>query len=229
MKSPIHEKMMAAYELLGQGSISVAALENVRTLVKGIHPGIDEKLSVCSKTLDTLLKIQGADVITLSAEQLPEETDKQKKRKKMILFFIHSLKDLQSEIKRVDTEMSIQQDASWRAGRILKFAKGPFGLITLAAIVIVIGMSLTGHTNKTNVTTPTIPSLSPKPTIQVISYQGKQLPLSQLFIGHGPDCDSPHYHAITGKVTAIDGTVVVDPEGCGFGKVADTQVTTITK
>ncbi len=62
--------------------------------------------------------------------------------------------------------------------------------------------------------------------IQVILFGDKQIPLSELHIGqaHIPHCDSPHYHAITGRVTALDGTVLQDPGDCGFGKVKDVKI-----
>lgn len=230
MSSDIHKRMMAAYDLLGQDSLSFAGFENLRTLIKGIHPNLDTKLEICAKAFHSVEKLQAGDIITLSAEHLPEKSEKEKKRKKALLFFINCIKDLRSEINRVESEMNSSQnnttDNVLRAGRIIKFAKGPFGLVTLAAFVIVVVVPFLGHKTASLSNQQITPSSS-KNQIQVITYQNKQLPLSQLFIGHGADCDSPHYHATAGKVTATDGTIVVDPEGCGFGKVADVKVTSI--
>ena len=226
-----HQKMKAASDLLGQDMLSIAAFENVRALIKGLHPVLDGKLEAASKALHTLEKLQTGDIITLSAEHLPEESEKQKKRKKALIFFINCVKDLRSEVQRLETELNSSPknttDSVLRVGRIVKFAKGPFGLVTLAALVIVIALPFLGHrpAASSRQATPTFA----KNQLQVITYQGKQLPLSQLYVGHGPDCDSPHYHATTGKVTALDGSVVVDPEGCGFGKVGETKITTITQ
>lgn len=230
MQQDARDRIDSAFQLLTGMEMSVSTFEHIRILMKGIHPGIDKKLEVCSKALDTLQKLQSGDVISLSAERLPEETEKQKKRKKAVLFFISSLKDLKSEIKRVDTEIASSQNSAWKLGRIIKFAKGPFGLVTLGAVIIVVAVPFFTHkTSSTKQTKPTTTPVVSKTMIQVIAYRGKDLPLTQLFIGHGADCDSPHYHAITGKVIATDGTIVVDPEGCGFGKVADIQVSTISK
>ena len=220
-----NERINAALQLLTGSELSISTFESIRKLIKGLHPELDKKLQVCSEALDKLQKIENADILTLSAEHLPEETEKQKKRKKALIFFIESIKDLKSEIKRVQGEFGSQsttssQLMSW--GRIIKFAKGPVGLVTLAAIIVVVVMPKS-HTQSAT------PASSPKQAVQIITYQGKQLPLTGLYVGHGPDCDSPHYHATGGKVTALDGSVVLDPEGCGFGKVADTQVTTIQK
>ncbi len=225
-----HKKMMAVYDLLSQGSISVAAFESVRTLVKGLHPGIDKKLEIASKALDVLQKIQAGDVISLTSEHLPEETDQQKKRKKALLFFIHTIKDVQSEIQRVDNTFAKNQENITTAGQLLKYAKGPFGLITLAALVIVIGIQLFNHkTASVNNNQQIISPTGIQKMIQIISYNGKQLPLSGLYIGYGADCDSPHYHATGEQVTALDGTIVKDPGGCGFGRVKDVQVTTVQR
>src|SRR5260221_14717372 len=104
--SDTHQKMMSAYQLLQQDILSVGTFENVRTILKGIHPGIDEKLEQCSQALSKLQKIQSGDIITLSAEAIPEDTEENKKRKKALLFFINSLKDLKSEIQRIDSEFA---------------------------------------------------------------------------------------------------------------------------
>jgi hypothetical protein len=65
--------------------------------------------------------------------------------------------------------------------------------------------------------------------IKVIVVNGKKVPLEQVHVGKGPECDSeqnqlPHYHANAGSVTALDGTVTPDPGGCGYGKVRDVPV-----
>jgi hypothetical protein len=66
---------------------------------------------------------------------------------------------------------------------------------------------------------------SPHPamqTVAAIEYQGRQIPLTELHVGTGPDCDAPHYHAKIGVVTTIDGTKIPDPESCGYGRLKDT-------
>lgn len=232
--SDSNQKLNSALQLLSGADISVSSFANILTLIKGIHPEIDKKLAVCSQALDKVQKLQSGDIISLSAESLPEETEEEKKRKKILLFFINSIKDLQSEIKRVKTEMSQtnssgQSVMSW--GRIIKFAKGPFGLVTALALVIVgISLLLANHKQGARPSQPVKTSaVQSGKKIQVIAYQGKQLPLSGLYIGYGPDCDSPHYHATNGQVSALDGTVIRDPEGCGFGKVKDVQVIEVTE
>lgn len=68
-----------------------------------------------------------------------------------------------------------------------------------------------------------------KETIKVITYKGKMIPLSELHVGKGDHCDSvaqsyPHYHTNNGSAKAVDGTLVPDNDGCGFGKVKDVPV-----
>lgn len=221
-----HKKMLSAYNLLAQDAISLSSFGHISTLLKGIHPDIDEKLAICEKAVSNLQKVLDGDMVTLSVEHLPEKDEKQKKRKKLLLFFINSLKDLQSEIQRITAEFSNSSSPSqniWHAGKIIKFAKGPFGIVTGIALVIV-GISLFFHPQKNLTSQPKNPATR---TIQVIIFQQKQIPLNQLYVGTGSDCDSPHYHATTGVVTALDGTKITDPEGCGFGKLKDTQVLTV--
>lgn len=236
-----HEKMMSAYQLLQTDSISLATFEHIRTLIKGFHPELDKKLEMCSQALDKLQKIESGDVISLSVEVLPEDTEEKKKRKKALLFFISSVRNLKSEIKRIDTEFTKANErgntlkdhlSAW--GRIIGFAKGPFGIATLIALLVTGFILLRSH--KTQHSLPGSPQavLSPMQgvnnfkKIQIINYNGKQIPLDQLYIGHGTDCDSPHYHAITGSVTTLDGTLVPDPENCGYGKLKDVHVLEVT-
>lgn len=223
-----HKKMLSAYQLLRDGTISVSTFEHIRTIVKGIHPEIDKKMEICSHAFDKLQKIQSADFITLSAEGLPEDTEDKKKRKQALLFFISSLKDLRNEIKRIDTEFAQtnnnensaqNQLTAW--GRIIHLAKGPLGILTLIALVV-FGFSLMQRPQ-----TQSASPVSPKTVVQIINYQEKQVPLSQLHIApaHIPNCDSPHYHANAGSVKALDETVIADPENCGYGKLKDVKIT----
>ncbi len=73
-----------------------------------------------------------------------------------------------------------------------------------------------------------------KEKIKVIVVRGKKVPLSQVHVGKGPECDSeanqiPHYHANLSSVTALDGTVIPDPGGCGYGKVQQVPVEEVEK
>ena len=135
-----HKRMMAAYALLAESTTTREKFNHISTLIRGIHPHVDTALEKSHEALSTLDTIQEGDVITLSAERLPESTEEEKKRKKMLLLFIKSWKDLQSEIGRVSAEMNnpqanAQQGSRW--WRIVKKAKGPLGVITVIAVGIV--------------------------------------------------------------------------------------------
>src|SRR5260221_7276345 len=176
------EKLNAAYELLQGPILSYGTFHHIHTLVKGLHPEVDKKLEIASKAFIVLQKLQEGDVITLSTEHLPETTESQKKRKKALLFFITHIKDLQNEIKRVSAEMSqpsnSASDTAWHVGRIIKYAKGPVGLITIAALIIV-GVALLLHKSQPKTDQTVHPTGK---SIQVITYKGKQIPLTQFFI-----------------------------------------------
>ncbi len=61
--------------------------------------------------------------------------------------------------------------------------------------------------------------------IEVIEYNGKYLPTSQLIIEDEIGCGAEHWHAASGVVTATDGSKVSDPgPQCGYGKVKDKPV-----
>ncbi|MSU60480.1 MAG: hypothetical protein EXS52_01005 [Candidatus Staskawiczbacteria bacterium] len=67
--------------------------------------------------------------------------------------------------------------------------------------------------------------------IDVIEYNGKFLPVSQLIVENEKGCDGgmEHWHASQGLVTATDGTKVSDPgPQCGYGKTKDRPVIQVT-
>lgn len=235
MSFDTHKKMMSVYSLLEERTISISAFEHIHTILKGIHPKLDQKLEICSKALNKLQKLQKGDVVTLYAEGLPDDTEEKRKRKRTLLFFISSLKNLKSEIKRIDEEFQKNNDHSFKNqadswSRIIGSAKGPFGIITLIALVIV-AVSLLQRNNKMQNNPPATqevivsPSTNPAlPKLKIIMYNGKQIPRDQLYVGSGLECDGPHYHATTGMVQALDQTTITDPGGCGYGKTKDVQV-----
>ena len=127
-----------------EDSTTFEKFERVRTLIQGINPAIDKALTSCSTAIGKLKKLQEGEVIELTLEALPEETDKEKRRKKAILLLLSSWRNLRSEVKRVmalygsgkaDGKMTAQEHAGTLA-KIFAFAKGPFGLVTVAAALI---------------------------------------------------------------------------------------------
>lgn len=145
------EKIDAALQLLLDTNTSAAKFEKIRILIKGINPGIDKALESCSKGIKTLKRLQAGDVIELTATNLPEGTGKQKKRKKVLLLLISSWKNLKGEVARIQKLINEQnadgkvtsQENMATIGKIAATSKGPFGLITaLAVIVVGVGAAL---------------------------------------------------------------------------------------
>lgn len=140
-----HKRLLAAQKILEQDTTTRAKFESIRTLIKGLNPTIDKSLAECSKALKTVDKIQQGQVIQLTVEKLPEDTEQNKKRKKALLLLLRHWKQLTSEVIRLQKELShqsesqtqtkVQQASSW--GRILHFAKGPLGIITILAAAAV--------------------------------------------------------------------------------------------
>lgn len=246
------EKINEVILLMSFDSTSFAKVEKVLSLMHGVDPRLDMKLDTVSRALFALKNIQEGDVVELVAENLPEGSESEKKKKKALLFFIKSWRELREEVERVKVELdsvknqSLDQQAASFA-KIATFAKGPFGIVTVVAIILVGGFALVrGKTSQSQlpstqpaaaVSTPT-PTVSPtltkspssKAKTKVITFNGKKIPLDQLEVRTGPDCtnsptEAAHYHAANGQyVIATDGTKINDPGACAFGKVDETQI-----
>lgn len=155
------DRITAASKLLFDESTTQEKFEAICKLLKGINPGLDKKLDVCQKAISAVEKVQKGDLIELSAEVLPENTKEEKKRKRALLDFIRLWKGLQSEVERIKSELEPLQkkDASSQekissASRIIGAAKGAFGFITIAAIIIVASQIL--MTRQENVQPPVV-------------------------------------------------------------------------
>lgn len=231
-------KIVALFRILSEESTSFEKLENALFLVHGIDPRIEAVLSKTERSLSELRSVWDGDMLSLSAEFLPEETEKDKKRKKKLLFLIADIHNLEKELDRVsksfkESNHSTKSNISI-VSKLFYSAKGPFGLITLAAVIIVIGgLIFKGGISKQNsylgaLPTPSTQSANSK--IKAIQFNGKLIPLSSLANRSGPDCYSgyyqvAHYHALDHTAAiALDGSSVADPGGCGFGKVSEVAV-----
>lgn len=229
----VRKRVWAAYNLLQEDTTNKERLDSVAALLKGVNPKIDRLLSFTSKAYSDIEKIQKGEVIDLTAKYLPEKTEEEKKRKRVLLYFIKTWKQLKGEVERVKAEFEKTKDNSQyknvqTAGRIISQAKGPFGIVTLVAVVLVglvayfnlVSREASKTKSEENVDT------SQKSHIKVIDVKGKKIPLSQVRVGVGTECEGrEHYHAISGNVAkATDGSDVFDPGGCGYGKVEDVKV-----
>lgn len=135
----IQKRLEAAGQLLNQSSTTREKFNSIRNLIKGISSKLDKLLDEAGKALSHLERVENLQVIELTAEAIPEVTEEDKRRKKALLLFLGFWKDLKSEVARVQTEVNqgkhISQPSTF--AKIFSFAKGPFALITIAAVGIV--------------------------------------------------------------------------------------------
>ncbi len=146
----LRAQLEAAHTLLGGDTTTLEKIEKLKVLLTGISPALDTKLDAVFKTYSNLKSSLQGDLIHLSVQGLPEVTTEEKKRKKALIVFITSWKTLKSEVSRVQGYYSNSESGGVSIGSVAKtglFAKGPFGLITLVAVVIVgIGLLLCSST-----------------------------------------------------------------------------------
>ena len=147
-----HRRLAAAQMLLLESLTSREKFSSIRALISGIHPKIDDSLSRIDQHLSAWDKVASGDVISLSAEHLPENTEEEKKRKKWLLIFVNSWRQLGSEVERVRAEMAAAEkapsagDKASHWGRVFRFARGPFGIVTILAAGAVFAMQATAVT-----------------------------------------------------------------------------------
>lgn len=217
-------KYQEALRLLTEDATSVEKFVSIKTILEGQNPKVDDILEKCTNSLSKIENLAKGDVISLAVDVLPGKSEEEKRRKKAIILFIKNFKLLKSEVERVKGELTKNNAGQTNAFiKIFALAKGPAGIITALALVIAFGLIAFGNFSKKP--NPQLPQATPTPkqTIEGINYNGKQLPLTQLRIGTGSDCDSPHYHAKNEvSAQATDGSQIKDPGGCGFGKLKDT-------
>ena len=148
----VHAKVQAAQSLLLEPTTSREKLTAIRLLIQGINPKLDSVLSECDEHISYIEKAFQGQVIDLSVEYLPENTEEEKRRKKALLLLLNSWNKLKGEVARVKAEMDAANNASdvatksSRWGRIFGGAKGPLGIITGLAVVIVVVMQQTAVT-----------------------------------------------------------------------------------
>jgi len=159
------KKFKAAQRLLKRKEITYKTFEDIRALVKGADSQVDKKLAKCSKAFKVVRQVQKGDVLSLSEKvikALPAESRKEKKRKKALLLFFKHWKQLRAEVKRVaktyqslakEEDKKIQEQAAGanRVGKLAASAKGPLGLITVAAVGVVAVKLLINYLNSSAV------------------------------------------------------------------------------
>lgn len=129
----IKARITAADRLLAGETTTLEKVKQVRELLLGFNPKIDGLTKRAVEAVSKIDEIQKGEVGLLAAESLPEDTPERKKRKKLILAFLVNWKALKSEVARVETQWG-QRGGSFR---VLRWAKGPLGVVTVAAVGIV--------------------------------------------------------------------------------------------
>ena len=196
-----------ATELLCEDSTTLVKVEKALSLVKGISPKAEKYLSSSIKIIAKINKISEGAVVELSAQNLPEQTKTQKHRKKLILLLITNLKDFKSEIGRLQ---ALQTTSAVSTTKILATLKGPLGLVTVAAAVVVVGAKLID----TKTTSITISNFGCRPipplTEKSISLPGLKLPGSTIASGGSDTLSIP---SIPLSVSLSPGSVTLSSVG----------------
>lgn len=116
--------------------------------------------------------------------------------------------------------------------------KFSFRSCLIIAIIVIFGIGVAGWAaseyldwdipfwSTSEVSTPTSNDEEPEGTVKVIDSKGTLILYNHVKTETGPECDKEaHYHAIQGgEAQTLDGKMVKDPGGCGYGKVKDTPI-----
>ncbi|MBI3576500.1 hypothetical protein HY086_00450 [Candidatus Gottesmanbacteria bacterium] len=182
----IQKRLDAAGRILNADVTTPDKIKSLATLLHGVNPKLDATLKEVTHAFATLEKLEKFEVIELTAEAIPEITEKDKKRKKALLLLLRFWHDLKGEVKRVEKELKeIRQHGGDKAaqarglGNILGLAKGPLGLITLVAVGLVALQSLAVKVTITNDGCDTIPPIAQFPIV----LPGLQLPRQSIPAG----------------------------------------------
>lgn len=182
----LRAQLEAACVLMEGDTITLEKIEKIKVLLTGINPGLDTKLDAVFKAYGHLKSSLSGDIIHLSIHGLPETTLEDKKRKKVLIFFITSWKSLKSEVARVQGYYHNSQSGTSKASSVVKtglFAKGPFGLITGVAIVVVgVGLLLKQATTSVEIINLGCPPLT-VPGELPFKIPGLRLPESPIISG----------------------------------------------
>lgn len=143
------KRLQAAEDILNDTKTSFEKFKALKTLVKGMSSKIDLHLEEAEKYLVKFESLQKGAVIDLLIYHHPENSEAEKKRKKLLLLFLAQWKGINSEVKRISSELGSvkSHEATTKSkitfvGKIAAFAKGPLGLITVIAVGIVILQSI---------------------------------------------------------------------------------------
>lgn len=133
------KRLSAAYGLLSQSTTTLEKVRSLKSLISGINPKLDAKWAELDRYISTIEHIESGEVLDLAVESLPETTEEQKKRKKILVLFFKYWNDLKSEVERVQKEFDSQKQSGQGGSlwvRIFSASKGPLAVVTIVAIGI---------------------------------------------------------------------------------------------
>lgn len=230
----LRDKILAAEKILHEDAATKDKFESLQKLLRGANPQVDKALDAVSDAWDKLERFQDGDHVHLTAEHMPEKNEKQKKRKKALLLFIRRWKNLKKEVKRFQGAVESGQEDMSNEARAETFGRKAMSVkgITGALALVVLGVVLVGSALNGDADTPQDAAPTPSETIEVLVFDGHEIPLSEVKVVTGLECDGqPHYHIVEGfTVTALDGEQLEDPNpaGCGFGVEGEVEVISVS-
>ncbi len=189
----IQKKCQAAQVTLSSSFTTGDKIRALSQLLKGINPKVDLALKECSAAFNKLEKLEKFKVLELTAETLPESTEEDKQRKKLLILFLNFWNDLKSEVGRVEKEIANMQNKTQSTpqtlGNILGALKGPLGIITFIATGIVL---LSQTSVKIKITNDGCDPLLPNYQLPLsIRIPGLKLPNSTIPSGASEELEIP--------------------------------------
>lgn len=184
------EKIKTGLELLCEENTTFDKITKMTGLLKGINPKVDKHLISILAVASEIKKVQSGDVLTLSAESIPDNSEEAKKRKKLLLLLTSSWKNLQGEIIRVKDLRDVasstgltSKETLVKSGKIMATAKGPLGVVTIIAAGIVAVTSLL-ESKSVEVSIKNVGCAPISPVLeQKIDFPGLKLPSSPIVSG----------------------------------------------
>ena len=111
----VKKRLTAAAAVFSDSSTPKEKLNAIRIILKGIHPELESHLVGAESELGKVEKVLGGELLSLSAEAMPEGTEEEKRRKKAVLGFFTLLSQLKKEIARILTELKIKTNSRYQS------------------------------------------------------------------------------------------------------------------
>ncbi|MBY0539452.1 hypothetical protein K2P56_03420 [Patescibacteria group bacterium] len=145
----VKKRLTAAQAVFADSSTPKEKLNSIRIILKGMHPELESHVLRAESELGKVEKVLNGEVLSLSAEAMPEGTEEEKKRKKAVLGLFAFFTQLKKEIARVEQEFDVAEKTNasgsaktpWEG--IFRTVKGPMGIITIVAVGVVGALHVT--------------------------------------------------------------------------------------